>query len=77
MTLSFQSRHATVSVDEMLEALQRTAADKVWENLHIIIYSVVCTWNFLFLKQGLIIIVHERNIHKLKTLSLVWNVIYW
>jgi hypothetical protein len=25
----FQSRHATVSVDEMLAALQRTAADKV------------------------------------------------
>ena len=29
LAVTFQSRHATVSVDAMLEALQRTSATKV------------------------------------------------
>ena len=33
----FQSRHATVSVESMLEALQRSAADKVWKMCHMFV----------------------------------------
>lgn len=42
----FQSRHATVSLDEMLEALQRTSAEKVIHLLLFTLHLSLCLSNY-------------------------------